>query len=127
MYLSAAKVSVVKTDAVPGPPPVMEDWWLVRDGAGHTGWVYARMVDVDAPDSLTRYSENQRFVGAYVLTTVHDDGAPGDRLLMLFNAGAGPLTFHLVPVIGGPWRPVFDTGEPEGALPPDAQFLSSRR
>ena len=76
--ISAAKAAVIKTDAVAAPPPVMEDWWLVRDGAGHTGWVYARMLDVDAPDTLTRYSENQRFVGAYVLTTVHDDGAPGD-------------------------------------------------
>ncbi len=73
------KAAVAKVDAVAAPPPVMEDWWLVRDGAGHTGWVYARMLDVDAPDTLTRYSENQRFVGAYVLTTVHDDGAPGDQ------------------------------------------------
>ena len=76
--VSAGSAAVVKTEAIAAPPPVMEDWWLVRDGAGHTGWVYARMLDVDAPDSLTRYSENQRFVGAYVLATVHDDGAPGD-------------------------------------------------
>ncbi len=76
---TAAKAVAIKTDAVAAPPPVMEDWWLVRDAAGHTGWVYARMLDVDAPDTLTRYSENQRFVGAYVLTTVHDDGAPGDQ------------------------------------------------
>ena len=76
---AGTKPVVAKVDAVAAPPPVMEDWWLVRDGAGHTGWVYARMLDVDAPDTLTRYSENQRFVGAYVLTTVHDDGAPGDQ------------------------------------------------
>ena len=56
----------------------MEDWWLVRDAQNRTGWIYSRMMDVDAPDSLTRYAEGQRFVGAYVLTTVNDPEAPQD-------------------------------------------------
>ncbi len=55
------------------PAVAMEDWWLVRDTKGRVGWLLSRMLDVDAPDSLTRYAEGQRFVGAYLLGTVHDD------------------------------------------------------
>ena len=50
----------------------MEDWWLVRTKGGETGWIYGRMIDVTAPDTLARYAEGQRIVGAYVLTQVED-------------------------------------------------------
>jgi SH3-like domain-containing protein len=64
------------SEEAPPPTPVpMEDWWLARDSKGHSGWLLSRMIDVDAPDTLTRYSEGQKFVGAYVLATVYDPGA----------------------------------------------------
>ena len=60
--------------AAPSAPvePVMEDWWLVRTDKGDVGWIYSRMIDVTAPDALSRYAEGQRIVGAYVLAEVDD-------------------------------------------------------
>lgn len=67
----AAESSAADASLAP-PPPVMEDWWLVRDRQGQTGWIYSRLIDESAPDSLLRYAEGQRIVGAYVLTYVDD-------------------------------------------------------
>ena len=78
------------------PPVAMEDWWLARDARGRLGWLLSHYVDVDAPDSLTRYAEGQRFVGAYVLTTVHDDGAEQDNKdIPIYLAVLGPYTAGL--------------------------------
>ena len=72
-------------------PPVMEDWWLVRDSKGDTGWLLSRYMDVDAPDSIVRYSEGQRIVGAYVLTTVNDpDAEQADKNIPIYVTVVSP-------------------------------------
>jgi SH3-like domain-containing protein len=52
--------------------PLLEDWYLVRDGEGHVGWVLARMVDIDVPLDIAEYAEGQRFVAFFVLDQVPD-------------------------------------------------------
>jgi SH3-like domain-containing protein len=68
----SAPAASAKQGEAAAPQPVMEDWWLVRNARGDTGWMYSHLMDVSAPDSLVRYAEGQRIVGAYLIATVDD-------------------------------------------------------
>jgi len=76
-------VSRVKNAGPPqAPPPELEDYWLVRDNAGHVGWIRGRTLDEDVPDAIAGLAEGQKVVGAYVLRKVTDPGAgvPGNQV-----------------------------------------------
>lgn len=62
--------------------PALEDYWLVRDGSDHVGWVRGRTLDEDAPDAIAGLAEGQKIIGAYVLRKVEDDEAnvPGNQV-----------------------------------------------
>lgn len=64
------------------PAVPMEDWWLVRDSTGRTGWMLSRDLQVDVPQEVAQYAENEKMVGAYVLRMVSDpdSGKPGGQV-----------------------------------------------
>ncbi len=97
---AVAKTAVAdaKGDAAAPPEPVMEDWWLVRDAKGDTGWIYSHLIDVDAPDALVRYAEGQRIVGAYLLATVED---PDSGML---NAGVAVTSIPEYVTVLSPYK-----------------------
>lgn len=87
--------------APPDQPKPMDDWWLVRDPQGHTGWVLARMVDPDIPLDVVQYAEGQRIQAAFVLNTVPDEekgSVPQYLVLLNENRDGIPYDFNQVRV-----------------------------
>ncbi len=88
--------------SVPAKPPnqnskaagvPMEDWWLIRDQQGRTGWLLARMVDLDVPLEIAQYSEGQRTVAFFVLDQVSDGDKRVPQYLVLFTEPKDGLPF----------------------------------
>ncbi len=71
------------TAAPEGPPT--EDWSLVRDAQGHTGWVLTRMMDIDVPLDIAQYSEGQRIVAYFILNQVQDADKKVPQYLVLLT------------------------------------------
>jgi uncharacterized protein YgiM (DUF1202 family) len=79
----------------PGKPagPAMEDWWLIRDQQGHTGWVLSRMVDIDVPLDIAQYAEGQRIVASFALNEVKDGDKGIAQYLVLLTENKDGMPF----------------------------------
>ncbi len=90
----AGPTPATKPDDKEPPPPPMEDWWLVRDTDGHTGYVIARMLDMDVPLEVAQYAEGQRIVAVFTLNTVKDSsGKQVPQYLMVLTDPKDGLPF----------------------------------
>lgn len=97
-----AVVASLPAGATPAqpPPPVIEDWWLVRDSAHHTGWVLGRIIDLEVPIEVAQYAEGQRIIACFVLNHVEDNGRNVPQYLMLLGEpkDGSPTDFNQVRV-----------------------------
>jgi SH3-like domain-containing protein len=65
--------------------PAMEDWFLIRDSAGHVGWVLMRMIDIDVPVDVAQYAEGQRIMGYFILNKIQDGDKQVAQYLVLMS------------------------------------------
>ncbi len=80
-------------DAKPGPAPVLEDWWLVRDSQKHVGWVRGHVLYVDVPIDIAQYAEGQRIVAFFKLDEVDDRGTKVPEYLVLLTENKDGLPY----------------------------------
>ncbi|HZU44819.1 MAG TPA: SH3 domain-containing protein, partial [Terriglobales bacterium] len=75
------------------PKPALEDWWLIRDSGGHTGWVLGRMIDLDIPLEIAQYAEGQRIVASFVLNQVKDEDKMVPQYLVVLTEPKDGMPF----------------------------------
>jgi SH3-like domain-containing protein len=91
--ISSAPAPKPTADQSQAPKPALEDWWLVRDPAGHLGWVLGRMIDVDVPLEIAQYAEGQRIIAFFVLNEVSDADKKVPQYLVLLNENKDGMPF----------------------------------
>jgi hypothetical protein len=55
--------------------PPKEDWSLVRNAKGESGWVLSRRLYMAIPDDVAQYAEGHRITSYFALSDVKDDDA----------------------------------------------------
>ena len=66
------EVGEPKPTAEPAPVP-MEDWSLIRNVAGQSGWVLTRRLVMAIPDEVAQYAEGRRISSYFSLAKVQDE------------------------------------------------------
>lgn len=101
---SLAQLQLKQSGQAPPPPP-REDYWLVRDAQGRTGWVRASALTPDVPNNIAVLGGSNRMIAGYLLQSVTDttvnspDHKVGEYLAVLSPYQDGlPYDFNQVRV-----------------------------
>lgn len=93
------------------PPPVMEDWRLVRNARKRVGWVLARLIDIDVPLEVAQYAEGQRIIAYFVLNEVDDSGKKVPQYLLALSEPKDGLPYDFNQIRLFTWNPARDRYE----------------
>jgi SH3-like domain-containing protein len=81
------------SSAKPNQPPVLEDWWLIRDSQKRVGWVLGRLLYVDIPMDIAQYAEGQRIVAFFILAEAADEDKKVPEYLVLMSESKDGLPY----------------------------------
>jgi SH3-like domain-containing protein len=81
------------SNAKPNQPPVLEDWWLIRDSQKRVGWVLGRLLYVDIPMDIAQYAEGQRIVAFFILAEAADEDKKVPEYLVLMSESKDGLPY----------------------------------
>ena len=73
--------SLPQPPPAPAEPPVeapRDEWSLVRNAAGQSGWVLTRRLSMAVPDDVAQYAEGRRITSYFSLGKISDDGKTHD-------------------------------------------------
>jgi hypothetical protein len=73
--------------------PPNDDWSLVRNAQGESGWVLTRMLFMAIPDEVAQDSEGRRITSYFSLADVDDDGQKKHDWLWTTISGMHPYDF----------------------------------
>src|SRR5262249_26245784 len=87
------------------PPPAIDDWSLVRTKDGQVGWVLTRMLYMEIPDEVVRYTGGFRVTAYLDLGEVQDEGRGKHNWVWTTSSTSGKSSdfdsFHVLT-----WNPV---------------------
>jgi hypothetical protein len=84
--------AIADSHAANAPPP--EDWSLVRNAKGESGWVLSRRLYMAIPDDVAQYAEGHRITSYFALSDVRDgDAVKHNWLWTTILSGDHPYDF----------------------------------
>jgi hypothetical protein len=71
-WLALSRPGAQPASATSAPPVQLDDWSLIRNAAGQSGWVLTRRLTMAIPDEVAQYAEGRRITSYFPLGETRD-------------------------------------------------------